>query len=299
MQRDTIGSLAKKSGISEEKIIGIGLNPKEHIGKKKGRIEDSYRKDWKYVDEEQLKRLDSLGISLELEERKNVPQELIETLEKMQEIGVDVSKIVKRDTIGSLAKKLGISEEKIIGMGLNPEEHIGSTKDSIARRYKKNKSYVDEKQLKRLEELGISLELMERNVPQEFIEKLEKIQKIGVDVSRLTSLDTIKSLAKKSGVSEEKIKEIGLNPEDNIGYSKTNIAASYRKDRSYVDEEQLKRLEEWGISLEKKKGRAGKEIAEASISSLTDIEMSDREDAALKELIEKTKEGGMNLDGQS
>ena len=299
VQRDTIGSLAKKSGISEEKIIGIGLNPKEHIGKKKGRIEDSYRKDWKYVDEEQLKRLDSLGISLELEERKNVPQELIETLEKMQEIGVDVSKIVKRDTIGSLAKKLGISEEKIIGMGLNPEEHIGSTKDSIARRYKKNKSYVDEKQLKRLEELGISLELMERNVPQEFIEKLEKIQKIGVDVSRLTSLDTIKSLAKKSGVSEEKIKEIGLNPEDNIGYSKTNIAASYRKDRSYVDEEQLKRLEEWGISLEKKKGRAGKEIAEASISSLTDIEMSDREDAALKELIEKTKEGGMNLDGQS
>ena len=35
------------------------------------------------------------------------------------------------------------------------------------------------------------------------------------------------------------------------------------------------------------------------ISSITDIEMSDREDVALKELVEKTKEGGMNLDEQS
>lgn len=42
--------------------------------------------------------------------------------------------------------------------------------------------------------------------------------------------------------------------------------------------------------------RTGKEIAEASISSLTDIEMSDREDVALKELVEKTKEGGIKRD---
>ena len=53
-----------------------------------------------------------------------------------------------------------------------------------------------------------------------------------------------------------------------------------------------------GINLEERT-RTGREIAEASISSLTDIEMSDREDSALKELIEKTKEGGMNLDEQS
>ena len=53
-----------------------------------------------------------------------------------------------------------------------------------------------------------------------------------------------------------------------------------------------------GISLEPK-SRTSKEIVQASISSLTDIEMSDREDAALKELVEKTKEGGMSLDEQS
>ena len=48
-----------------------------------------------------------------------------------------------------------------------------------------------------------------------------------------------------------------------------------------------------------RKRRTSKEIAEASISSLTDIEMSDREDTALKELVDRTKEGGMNLDEQS
>ena len=60
--------------------------------------------------------------------------------------------------------------------------------------------------------------------------------------------------------------------------------------------ESISKLREYGL---KSKRRTSKEIAEASISSLTDIEMSDREDAALKELIEKTKEGGINLDEQS
>ena len=57
----------------------------------------------------------------------------------------------------------------------------------------------------------------------------------------------------------------------------------------YLDEEYNSR----------KRKLTSKEIAQASISSLTDIEMSDREDAALKKLVEKTKEGGMNLDEQS
>ena len=66
-----------------------------------------------------------------------------------------------------------------------------------------------------------------------------------------------------------------------------------------IIEKEKRRLIELGvISLENRK-RTSKEIAQASISSLTDIEMSDREDVALKELIEKIKEGGMNLDEQS
>ena len=52
--------------------------------------------------------------------------------------------------------------------------------------------------------------------------------------------------------------------------------------------------------MESKK-RTSKEIAEASISSLTDIEMADIEDSALKDLVKKKKEkeGGIKLNEQS
>ena len=75
--------------------------------------------------------------------------------------------------------------------------------------------------------MGISLEL--RNVPQEFIETLERMQGIEIDTSKLTTMDTIGSLAKKSGISEEKIKEIGLNPEDKIGISKKILRKGIEK----------------------------------------------------------------------
>ena len=55
----------------------------------------------------------------------------------------------------------------------------------------------------------------------------------------------------------------------------------------------IAKLREYGIDLKQRK-RTGKEIAEASISSIKNIEISDLEDEALKELVEKTKEGGIN-----
>ena len=216
----------------------------------------------------------------------------------MKKTGIDVSKMVERDTIGSLAKKSGIRKEKITEIGLNSKERIGVSKNSIAVKYRKNVKYITEEQLKKLEKLGINLEVQQRNIPQEFIETLEKMQEIGVDVSKMIQRDTIRSLAEKSGISEEKIKEIGLNPKENIGRKKHNISLKYKKDKKYVEKEQIKKLKSLGINLDKKT-RTSKEIAEASISSLTDIEMSDREDVALKELVENTKEGGINLDEQS
>ena len=73
-----------------------------------------------------------------------------------------------------------------------------------------------------------------------------------------------------------------------------------KADKEIDDEEKRRVLEllELGVSFTQK-SRTAKEIAEASISSLTDIEMSDREDKELKALVEKTKEGGINLDEQS
>ena len=101
--------------------------------------------------------------------------------------------------------------------------------------------------------------------------------------------------------SKEKLeKGLKINQNERIGANKVHIAQRYRGKVTGIPptEEQVKKLLEMGISLESK-SRTSKEIAEASISSLTDIEMSVREDAPLKELIEKTKEGEMNLDEQS
>ena len=155
-------------------------------------------------------------------------------------------------------------------------------------------------QVEELLELGISLEKQERDTVQEFIETLEQLKEIGVDVSRISSSDTIETLAKKSGIGVEEIKKIGLNQNNKIGSRKDSIALAYRGRKNYTlpKPEQVEELLKLGISLEKK-SRTSKEIAEVSISSLTNIDMSDREDAALKELVERTKEGGMNLYEQS
>ena len=145
---------------------------------------------------------------------------------------------------------------------------------------------------------GISLE--KRDTIQEFIDTLKQMKSIGVDVLKIVHNDTIETLAKKSGINRKELEEIGLDTTQKIGAKKYSIASAYRGKGTWKKptKEQIEELKKLGISLDYKK-RTSKEIAEASISSLTDIEMSDREDAVLKELVEKTKEGGMNLDEQS
>ncbi len=212
---------------------------------------------------------------------------------------MNVSKIKQKDTIESLAKKSKIGVEEIEKIGLNPNDKIGYTKDHIALAFrgKSRGKKPTEKQIERLAELGISLEKRLEQT-QEFIEKLKKLKKIGVDVSKIVRRDTIKSLAKKSKIEVEEIEKIGLNPDYKIGYTKERIARTFRGVKGKnPTEEQVKDLTELGISLEYKnenyKKRTGKEIAEASISSLTDIEMADRENMALSTLVEETKEGGI------
>ena len=234
-----------------------------------------------------------------MKEKDNV-QEFIDTLNQIKSIGVDVSKLKTRDTIETLAKKSGINRKELEEIELDPTQNIGTSKKNIAMAYRgqgKLKPPTNE-QIKELKKLGISLG--KTDTIQEFINTLNQMKSIGVDVSKLTTVDTIETLAKKSEINRKELEEIELDPTQKIGTKKYHIANAYRgKGKSKPPtNEQLEELKKLGISLESKK-RTSKEIAEASISSLTDIEMSDREDAALKKLVEKTKEGGMNLDEQS
>lgn len=159
---------------------------------------------------------------------KDTVQEFIDTVNKLQEIGVDTTKLINTDTIKSLAEKSGITEKELIEVGLNPRNNIGTSKNSIVKSYRgkiKCKPPTQE-QVEKLKNLGIALE--EKDTVQEFIEKIKKLQGIGVDTTRLKTTDTIKSLAEKSGITEKQLIEVDLNPGDNIGGSKCSIAKSHR-----------------------------------------------------------------------
>ena len=314
---DTIETLAKRSGISRKKLEEIGIDTTKKIGMQKNSIASAYRGNVnrKRPTEEQVEKLESMGINLKkrggtqeflhksmdinLKKRDSI-QEFLDTLSILQSIKVDISKLTQRDTIETLAKKSGISRKKLEEMGLDSTRKIGIQKCNIAlaSRGKGTAKRPTEEQVEKLESMGINLK--KRDSIQEFLDTLRILQSIGVDISKLTQKDTIETLAKKSGISRKKLEEIGLDSMKKIGMQKNNIALASRGKGTVKrpTEEQVEELLKLGISLEKK-SRTSKEIAEASISSLTDIEMSDREDAVLKELVEKTKEGGMNLDEQS
>ena len=296
-QIDTIETLAKKSGIkiTEEQANKLGIELNDKIGKLKDNIASAYRGNGRNIppSKEQEKRLLELGIRLHKIER-NVVQEFIEKVETLTEIGVEASKIQSKDTIETLGKKSGIkiTEEQASKFGIKLNDKIGKLKDNIASAYRGNGNYVPptKEQEKRLLELGINLQ--EKNAVREFIEKIEKLRKLGVDVSKIQSRDTIKTLAEKSGVKiiEDQANKLEIKLNDKIGNSKRYIARAYSGTGKGTKptEEQVKRLLELGISLERKR-RTSKEIAEATISSIKDIELADKEDKALQELVEKNK----------
>ena len=287
---------------------------------------DKIRKDGKKIDENELENINffiegtlkdlyDLQEDINDEEEKGVVERFIRKLEILKRIGVDVTKIVRRDNIKELAKKSGIDEKEIEKTGLNPGDNIGKSKDNISMAYravkegkKPEKTPPTDEQVERLRELGISLEKIERDAVQEFIDKLEILKRIGVDVTKIADSDKIKDLAKKSGIDEKEIEKAGLNPGDNIGLSKRSISIFYRKakeegkiTKGTPTDEQVETLRKLGISLERKRKRkSSKALAEATISAINNPDMLDEEQQALDEIVSQTKEkGGKNGKEQS
>ena len=233
----------------------------------------------------------------------------------MQEIGVDVSKLSTRDTILSLTRKTLEEPEEILiqrikGIGLNQADKIGDKRDNIKYLYKAKQEGKDtsgttiatEAQVKRIKEMGV-WEKEEKNTIDEFIEKLEKLQEIGVDVSKLSTKDTILSLARQTLEEPEeiliqRIKEIGLNPDDKIGSKKYMIKYYYNKSQRGEDtggttiatEEQVEKIRSFGIKIGEE--ITGQSIGQASYTAT--VQECDEAQADLDRLIqeEQTKEGG-------
>ena len=255
VSRDTIKSLAEKSGITEKQLIEAGLKPENKIGINKSSIVQAYRGNGscKPPTQEQVEELKTLGISLEKIEIDFV-QEFIYTISKLQEIGVDSTKFFQTDTVKSLADKSGITEKQLIDAGLNPDDNIGRSKNRITLAYRGKGSYKPptQEQVEELKILGISLE--EKDTVQKFIDTINTLQEIGVDITRLTTIDTIKSLVEKSGITEKQLIKAGLNPSDKIGKTKKNISQAYRGKGNCKPptQEQVEKLKILGISLEEK-----------------------------------------------
>lgn len=229
-RRDTMQTLANKSEISIELLRKIGVNPDDNIGIRRSNISRAYRGGRGIPPtKEQVEELRNLGVDLEVE-RKNITEEFIEELIQLQDIGINISKIITTDTIETLAKKSNIDLKILKDKGIDLDKKIGLKKHYIIGAYRGNNQGMPPtpEQVEILSSMGIRLELQRKSAIESFIEDLEKLQSIGVDVSALSARDTIMSLADKSGISIEKIEEVGLNPDKQIGNIKYNMSQLYR-----------------------------------------------------------------------
>ena len=145
----------------------------------------------------------------------------------------------------------------------------------------------------------------------EFIEIAEKLNNAGIEVGKLPRMrkinnkdvkNTLQDLVEQGYISEKVLNELGLDEKYKIGSYIGVAKQTYKGKCKYlITEEEKKRLEELGIvNIEEKynsskKNRTSKEIAEASISSLANIEMTDREDEELRALLDRTKEGEIKI----
>ena len=287
---DTILTLAQKTFVNQdakeliEKIEKEGLNPGDKIGEKLNRVRIAYRKTKKGEKpgvipptEEQVNRMQEMGIRLEELEKIDTIEEFIEKMEKLQGIGIEVSKIGPKDTILTLAQKTFVNQdekeliEKIEGEGLKPEDKIGSKLSDMRKSHKQAKEGKKleiipptDEQVNRMQEIGIRVEQLEKiDTIDEFIKKVEKLQGIGVDVSKIVPKDTILTLAQKTFVNQdeeelkEKIKGEGLEPGDKIGNKLCNMRGTYSRAKKgektreiSPTDEQANRMKEMRIRLE-------------------------------------------------
>ena len=293
--RDTIQTLAEKSGIGVEEIEKAGLNPDDKIGQNFASIKQAYRGKGRHKSptEEDVERLKKHGINLEYE--KSAFERLLIKLELLKTIGVDTSLIIGKDTIQTLAKKSEIRVEEIEKAGLNPDDKIGASLSNIKQAYNRNGENKPPtiEEIERLKKLGISLERKKstsKSASEKILDNLDTLNLVGVDTSKITARDTIQTLAEKSGIGVEEIEKAGLNPDDKIGSSLTDIKRAYNgKGRNKPPtEEEVERFEKHGISLEQKK-RTSQEIGQASFDA--PVEDCDEAQAALSNLIEKQKKG--------
>ena len=300
-QRDTIETLAKKSGITVDVVQKAGFDLGYRIGTAQFNIASAYRGTgvYKPPTKEELQQLQKLGIDLNYkksqeEREKSSAQMFIDKLSKLQTLGVDVTKLTTTDTIATLAEKSGVTVDVVQKAGFDLGYKIGKIQSNITSTYrgKGNCKPLTKEQVKQLQELGIDLdykksqEEREKSSTQIFIDRLSKLQTLGVDVTKLTTIDTIETLAKKSEIAIEILQKAGFDLNYKIGTIKKKLASAYRGTGDYKlpTKEEVQQLQELGISLERKI-KTGQEIGQATFD--VSIEKCDEAQNAISNLLER------------
>ena len=264
------------------------------------------------ITDEERREAEKLGL-VQIEEKKSIVAQTLEVAKILKANGVKLEKIQSYITKDGKHKSIllreieqeGIDIERIIEEnGLDEDFPYGKNVTMTRMAYKGKSGYaITEQEKRKAMKLGLILEEKQSIVAQT-LEVARILRANGVDLGKIklqikgkfTSLKEIE----QEGIDIEKIiKENGLDEDFAYGKNLSATRLAYNGKGTYkkMTDEEKKEAEELGLI--KIRERTGKQIAEASISSLKDIEMADNEDVALKKLAEKTKEGGIKIDEQS
>ena len=170
------------------------------------------------------------------------------------------------------------------------EEYVGRNIKEVPEEFKEF--------ISKMREYGYGLE-REKNIQEQILEFIENNANHSMPRSYIKDengkIKTVKEKTEEENYEQNLYARWRRSEEKNIldRYAEKTIEEVPEEYRDFIS-----KMREYGHGIKKKK-RTGKEIAEATISSLKDIEMADNEDAALKKLAEKTKEGGIKIDEQS
>ena len=242
---------------------------------------------------------------------ENIPKEYRDKIAKLREFGLGVKKKTTYEEVIEFLKThdgrmmSGNFRDKTTGKILRAFEMTKEQQEEV-------NLYAKWKRQKEKEILEVYRGQPIENVPEEYRNKIAEIRQcikekttyekviefLEKNEGKLMSSHIIIDGKKKKSneMTEKQNEEVNLyrkwykSEERKIlekyrGQPIENVPEEYR--------DRIAKLREFGLGVKPKKKKSAKEIAEVSISAIKDTELADKENKALQELVQKTKEGGI------
>ena len=151
-------------------------------------------------------------------------EEVIYAIKKLYDIGIDINRIQRNDTIQSLGERYGVPVELF---SLNSKfDEIGKKIHRVKTAYRSSSKSVrvpSKEEREELERMGLKFE--SEDTIQIFVDKMKLLDEHGVKINSLAVSDTVWSLVvEKSGLSPDLIDKLNLEYDDKIGKKKSGIA---------------------------------------------------------------------------